>query len=175
MPPRPLTTTHSATAPRPPDDAADITSTNEGEPKNGCRQRLEGYLSYQQRFALAVAWSGTFSQKMTRYKALLHGKNFLIDLGKGLSKHGFYTPRYTNAESESEADQAFIDEFRASSKAQNLRESMMNSSDDPPRITIEEICPCPDDEDFESGVAPGLAFYSEDEDAAEKTGENKAE
>ena len=66
---------------------------------------------------------------MTRYKAMLHGENFLIDLGEGLAMHGFYTSRYTNAESESEADQAFIDEFRASPKAQDLRDKFTGTGD----------------------------------------------
>ncbi|MCP5537970.1 MAG: hypothetical protein H7A51_17270 [Akkermansiaceae bacterium] len=104
---------------------------------------------------------------MNRYKAMLHGENFLLDLGDGIAKHGFYTPRYTNAESEVDADQAFIDEFRASSKADELRKGMKNPVDDPPKITIEEISECPQDEDFEDGVLPGLAFYSDDDEQEE--------
>ena len=100
---------------------------------------------------------------MNRYKSMLHGENFLIDLGDGIAKHGFYTHRYTNAESEAHADQAFIDEFRASAKADDLRKSMKNTADDPPRISIEDLSECPQDEDFDDGVIPGLAFYSEDD------------
>ena len=43
---------HSRTECPPP--SSDAINTNQGE-QNGCRQRLEGYLSCQQRLALAVA------------------------------------------------------------------------------------------------------------------------
>ena len=105
---------------------------------------------------------------MNRYKSMLHGENFLMDLGDGIAKHGFYTHRYTNAESEAHADQAFIDEFRASAKADDLRKNMKNTADDPPRVSIEDLSKCPQDEDFDDGVIPGLAFYSED-DAQEES------
>lgn len=94
---------------------------------------------------------------------MLHGENFLIDIGDGEAKHGFYSARYVNADNPNHADQVFIDEFRASDKSDELRNLMKNLPDDLPLVTVEEITEYPLDADFENGIIPGLAFYLEDE------------
>lgn len=76
-------------------------------------------------------------EAMRKFRVRLQGCNFLIPIvGKGESKHGFYTNRFVEAADERAAELAAVDQLRA---RQSLRELVRNLPDDPPRIVLNEL------------------------------------
>ena len=96
---------------------------------------------------------------MTSFRVELNGVNFWIDFEGTPCRMGFYTERYVVAGDLREAELAAVQLLRGDPKLQQA----LNEKDDPPMIYAEGII------EVEPGdipdVAPGLAFYAEDEDA----------
>jgi len=73
---------------------------------------------------------------MKNYKIMLNGQNFVIDLGKGLARHGFYTTHYASADSKAEAELIAIESVK---KHDNIMHNIKNNENDPPILYAEEI------------------------------------
>lgn len=92
---------------------------------------------------------------MKRYRVLINGVNFLLEVDGALGKHGFYTSRWVEAEDPQSAELRAIELFRSEP---GLRERLRNAPDDPPTLYVEET-----EEVMELEPAQGLAFYVEEE------------
>ena len=96
---------------------------------------------------------------MRKFRVLLHGRNFLIRVaGKGELKHGFFTNCFVEAADENAAELLAVDRLRA---RQSLREVVLNSADDPPRVFVEEVAEVPSFDGLPS-LEQGLAWYRQD-------------
>jgi hypothetical protein len=73
---------------------------------------------------------------MKNYRILLNGKNFLLDLGEGLRKHGFYTTYFVSANNEEEAELMAVNSVR---KRDGIKQVIKNEQNDPPMLYAEEI------------------------------------
>jgi len=73
---------------------------------------------------------------MKKYKVMLNGQNFVIDLGEGQARHGFYTTRYVDANTKAEAEDIVIASINNRS---DIKENIKNESNDPPMLYAEEI------------------------------------
>ena len=95
--------------------------------------------------------------KLKKYKVLVRGENFLMNIDDVNQKVGFYTTRFVEAESEEEAENKVIDILRNDPK---LIKSVLNKKSDSPMIYVEEI------EQLKSFKGhpingTGFAFYTE--------------
>jgi len=85
---------------------------------------------------------------------MLNGQNFYLDLGEGLARHGFYTTRYTHANSKPEAELVAIESVR---KRDDIR--LKNEQNDPPMLYAEEIVEI--DSIDEDAPEPELTWFKE--------------
>ncbi len=93
---------------------------------------------------------------MKKYKIMLNGQNFNLDLGEGLARHGFYTTRYANATSKSAAENIAIESIR---KRDDINRRLKNQEIDPPIIYAEEIVEI--DSIDQSAAEPDLTWFKE--------------
>lgn len=95
---------------------------------------------------------------MNKYKAMLEGKNFLLDLEGITQKYGFYTTRYVEANDPEEAELNAVKTIREDNQ---LTDTVKNDQSDPPMIYLESL-----DElsSFEGVEIPGTGytFYPDD-------------
>lgn len=100
---------------------------------------------------------------MPRYRIIIHGRNFRLNLEGKWEKMGFYTPRFADAADPLLAEHTALEDFRQSTKYHDLMEATLNSVDDSPMLCgedIEEVRPGTD-----VGEQPvGLALYNESDD-----------
>lgn len=92
---------------------------------------------------------------MKKYKVLVRGENFLINLDGVKQKVGFYTTRFIEARDEEDAENAVMEMLRADPK---LIKGVLNEKSDSPIMYAEEI---EELESFEGCPVPGggFAFY----------------
>jgi hypothetical protein len=97
---------------------------------------------------------------MNKYRVLLNGHNFLIDLGDGIASHGFFTTRFVEADTLDEAELKAVASVR---KREEIKAMLRNSPDTPPMLFAEEI---EEIENFDGIDNPeqGLIWYKEDAD-----------
>jgi hypothetical protein len=100
---------------------------------------------------------------MPRYRVIVHGRNFRLDLEGKWVKMGFYTPRFANAADPLLAEHTALEDFRQSTKYRDLIDGTLNADDDPPMLCGEDI------EEVEPGTGAGqrpagLALYRESDD-----------
>ena len=80
---------------------------------------------------------------------------------EGIRPLGFYVTAYVEAESSEAAERASVELLRASPK---LRETVLNPSDDLPRMFVEEIRQLADWPTDSAFPLSGFAFYSDSEE-----------
>jgi len=80
---------------------------------------------------------------MNKYKIMLNGQNFVIDLGEGQEKYGFYTTLYAHANSKAEAENIAIESIH---KINTIKDNIKNADNDPPILYAEEIIAIENDE-----------------------------
>jgi hypothetical protein len=71
---------------------------------------------------------------------------------------GFHTTRFVEAPDAEHAESKALDDFRGSTKYQELAGAALNGEDDPPTLSVEQS------ESVEQSVGarvPGLSFYRE--------------
>jgi hypothetical protein len=97
---------------------------------------------------------------MKKYRVMLEGRNFLIEMDGEAGKYGFFQNFFIESESPAEAENAAVQKVR---KNADLLAATMNSKDDPPAIHLEAI---DEMQEFPEGVRPesGIGWYSEDEE-----------
>ena len=88
---------------------------------------------------------------------MLNGQNFVIDLGEGQAKYGFYTTRYANANTKAEAEIIAIESIR---KISDIKQNIKNEKNDPPILYAEEIEEIEVIEDNEQ--EQGLSWFKEE-------------
>src|SRR5688500_15295536 len=97
---------------------------------------------------------------MGRYRVLIHGQNFLINVEGKWEKMGFYSPRFVDAVDGVMAEHIAVEEFRQSKKFRDLMEGTLNADDDPPVLGEAEV----EEVEASAGIgqpAAGLALYRE--------------
>ncbi len=67
---------------------------------------------------------------------MLNGQNFVIDLGDGVDKYGFYTTRYVEANTKSAAEDIAVESIKSRT---DILKSIKNEKNDPPMLYAEEI------------------------------------
>src|SRR5882724_365041 len=73
---------------------------------------------------------------MPKYRILLNGRNFWMNLENTFGRFGFFTWRYVEAPTPEEAERLAVDVVRGE---ETLRSAALNASSDPPTIYVEEI------------------------------------
>jgi hypothetical protein len=106
---------------------------------------------------------------MPRYRVIIHGRNFRLNVEGKWEKMAFYTPRLAEAPDPLLAEHTALEEFRQSTKYRTLMDGTLNSNDDPSTLCgedVEEVEPGPGD-----GQGPaGLALYRESDDESAEPG-----
>jgi len=93
---------------------------------------------------------------MKKYKVMLNGQNFVIDLGEGQAKYGFYTTQYADANTKSEAEDIVIASIK---NRKDIKENVKNENSDPPMLYAEEIVEVAAVENYEQEI--GLSWFKE--------------
>ncbi len=101
---------------------------------------------------------------MKKYKVLVQGENFLINLDGKEQKLGFYTTAFVEARNEEEAEEGAIGLLRDD---QEFRQSVLNEKSDSPMMFVDEIQEL---QSFEGLNLPrtGLSFFPEEGKEAEE-------
>jgi hypothetical protein len=93
---------------------------------------------------------------MAKYRVLVNGGNFLIDMDGRIAKYGFYIWRFVEADDPTGAEYAAVEMLRTTQK---LREMVRNHRDDPPVMDVSEMVEV---ESFESELqGTGFVWYEE--------------
>ena len=103
-------------------------------------------------------------KEMKKYRVMINGRNFLIDLGSGLAKHGFYTTRFLEASDPSDAEIRAVESLR---KWDEIKSLLKNKEDDPPMLFADEIVELSTFEGVNRGVEKGASWYKEKKDEYE--------
>ncbi len=85
-----------------------------------------------------------------KFKILVEGQNYIVDLDNVLQKCGFFTTRFIEATNSSEAENIALRLIR-----NELKEIVLNDRNDPPMIFFDEIVEVPS---FEDNAVPGFGF-----------------
>jgi hypothetical protein len=97
---------------------------------------------------------------MKKYRVMLEGRNFLVEMDGKIGRFGFYQIFFLEAASPAEAEAAAVRKVRGSP---DLRAAARNAKNDPPMMYLEEIEEVPE---FAKDTRPetGRGWYSEDEE-----------
>lgn len=85
-----------------------------------------------------------------KFRVLVEGVNFLIEMDNELRKYGFYTTRFVTAEDEVQAEKLAVEMLRF-----ELRNSVRNDKSDSPVMFVEEI---EELKSFDQVDTPGTGF-----------------
>ena len=94
---------------------------------------------------------------MKKYRVLLNGRNFLVNIDGNPKKHGFYQNVFIEAASPKQAELLAITRIWHD---EELKEVILNTKDDPPKIhpdTFWEL----DVLDYAGHLKTGRTFYAE--------------
>ena len=94
---------------------------------------------------------------MKKYRCLLNGHNFLINIDGRNRKHGFYQTVFVEADNPKQAESLAVAKIRHNKE---LKEKTLNSQDDPPAIRLETIWEFDIADDVGHAEA-GRTFYPE--------------
>jgi hypothetical protein len=89
---------------------------------------------------------------IVKYHVEINGRNFLVEIQRGLAKHGFFTTRIVEAADRAAAELTAVQTIR---ETQSLRDFLRNAADDPPItdvISIDELGPSHADEGCRAGL-----------------------
>lgn len=95
---------------------------------------------------------------MPRWRVLLNGQNFLMEVDGQLAKLGFYANRYVEAETAELAEFAAVQRIRED----EIFDCVRNEETDSPMIFAEEIVEISLDSEEKAGV--GYTYYQDDAD-----------
>jgi hypothetical protein len=87
---------------------------------------------------------------MKKYKMIINGSNVFVKIDDTVEKCGFYTTRFAESITESEAK-----DFAFSSINDELKTIILNNIDDPPKLEIEDIIEI---KSFKGNQPPGEGF-----------------
>jgi len=96
---------------------------------------------------------------MKKYRVIINGRNFLIDLGLGLAKHGFYATRFVEASDPHDAEIKAVASLRQWDEVKALVE---NKKDDPPMLYADEIVELAAFDEVHRGAEKGATWYKEE-------------
>ena len=73
---------------------------------------------------------------MKKYKILICGENFILDLGEGVKKYGFYVNSFCEADNENNARILAMDSIN---QRKEIQARIVNTNDNLPILKVEEI------------------------------------
>jgi hypothetical protein len=91
-----------------------------------------------------------------KYKVMIEGANFLIELDDATTKHGFFTTRFVEAEDEEAAENQAIEITRM-----ELANRVKNDRDDSPVMFVEEMVEIGPFEEFPV-PRPGFVWFPDE-------------
>ena len=94
---------------------------------------------------------------MPKYKVLINGANFLIEMDGRIAKYGFFTTRFVEATDADAAENTAVQMIR---ETQRLRDLVRNAPDDPPVMDVIGITELESFDGIEN-LEPGFAWYEE--------------
>ncbi len=97
---------------------------------------------------------------MNKYRVLINGHNFIINLGNGNARHGFYTSCQVEATNPDDAALKAIETIR---RREDINTQLHNKEDDPPLFYVEDIVELKSFDGLNGKVEPGFTWYPEDE------------
>ena len=97
---------------------------------------------------------------MSRYRVLVNGKNFLLEVEGRAQKVGFYATRFVEAADPEEAEGAAFEMIRSDP---GLRGIVLNEQDDPPMLYAEEAEEA-DAREPGGELNSGFSWYVEDKE-----------
>ena len=92
---------------------------------------------------------------MNKYRVLLNGRNFLLEMGDRVASHGLYTTRFVDANTPDEAELKAVNSIR---KREDIKPMLRNGLDAPPMLFAEEIEEIETFEGIEN-LEQGIAWY----------------
>jgi len=99
-----------------------------------------------------------------KYRVMINGRNFLIDIGSGLIKYGFFTTRFVEAPTPDKAELMAVESIRQWGE---IITRIKNKKDDPPMLYAEEIVELRTFDGINRGVEKGASWYPEKENEYE--------
>ena len=90
-----------------------------------------------------------------KYRILVNGQNFLLEMDGENRKTGFYTTRFVEAQDAEQAEALAVELIKSDPKLSNI---VLNKRGDSPRVYVEEI-----EEVKRLRAQAGYAFYYEEE------------
>ena len=97
---------------------------------------------------------------MKYFCLVINGENFLVKVDGVAEKHGFYQPFFIKAYSAEEAELTAVQELMDDP---DLKKITLNSPDDPPTFTLEDIAEVDDFDDIDD-LDPEGQWYLEDDE-----------
>jgi hypothetical protein len=95
---------------------------------------------------------------MKKYRLLMNGRNFLIEIDGKHAKHGFYQNIFVEAGSPEEAELIAVDRIRNN---EDLKRAVQNLENDPPKIFFDEIYEIGSISELDRTLEDGRTFYRE--------------
>ena len=99
---------------------------------------------------------------MKKFKVILHGENFLLNLDGELKKYGFYATKFVKADNPKEAEKLAKILIR---QYPYLRDTIINENAYRPTINLKEINEVKFLKFLSKKSTTGITFYVEDEGA----------
>ena len=95
---------------------------------------------------------------MNKYRLLINGRNFLIEIDGNVAKHGFYQNIFIEAQSPEAAELIAFDRIRNN---EDLKRIVKNDKDDPPQFFLDDIFEIDTITDSDKTMEKGRTFYKE--------------
>jgi hypothetical protein len=80
---------------------------------------------------------------MAAYRALIEGRNFLLDQGGKIARHGFFQTVFVTATDPAAAESEALSKVRGDAE---LKAQTQNTADDPPVLYVESVVEIDDSE-----------------------------
>lgn len=92
---------------------------------------------------------------INKYRVLLNGRNFLLEMGDRVASHGLYITRFVEANTPDEAELKAVNSIR---KREDIKPMLRNALDASPMLFAEEIEEIETFEGMEN-LEQGIAWY----------------
>jgi hypothetical protein len=96
-------------------------------------------------------------RKMSAYRVMINGQNFLVEMDGRLAKYGFFTARIVESPDPIAAEYAAVQMIR---ETQRLRDLVRNEPGDPPVMHVTSIVELESGDEIEDRE-PGFVWYEE--------------
>ncbi len=105
-------------------------------------------------------WDGVFFKinKMKKYRLIINGQNFLINIDGKEHKLGFYQTIFVEDQDTGSAESLAVEKIRSDNDLKNVT---LNANDDPPMIYVDKISEVDEISEDDLKLESGRSFYPE--------------